>query len=792
MDRFERMECRPAARPENVICGSCYRITVLTEGLIRLEYSAEGCFEDRATQTVLNRDFAPAAFTVKETEEELQIFTSRIHMIYDKQEFSSHGLSLQVLGNISNYHSIWHYGEDFEDLGGTARTLDRVNGACALEKGLMAKYGFSVLDDSHSLILTDEGWVESRRKGIKDIYFWGYGHDYRQCLKDFYYLCGKTPMLPRFALGNWWSRYFEYTEESYRELMEQFDEEKIPFTVGVIDMDWHLVDVDPKYGSGWTGYTWNREFFPDPERFMKWLHERGMKVSLNLHPADGIRAYEEIYAEMAEAMGIDPATGEGVNFDITNPDFLRKYFDIVLHPFEEEGVDFWWIDWQQGTNCRIEGLDPLWMLNHYHYLDNGRDGKRPMTFSRYAGPGSHRYPVGFSGDTHITWDSLDFQPYFTATASNIGYGWWSHDIGGHMQGYRDETMTARWMQLGVFSPINRIHSTKDIFYSKEPWFFPLEIRRSMGTFLRLRHKLLPYLYTMNYRAYSQDLPIVEPMYYAYPEEPEAYEVKNQYLFGSELIAAPITRKNNPSLHVGKVKVWLPEGTYIDFFTGMIYKGGRMLSMFRDIQSMPVLAKAGAIVPMTDEILGDAPLSTPASLRILAFAGADGRFALYEDDNDTQAYKEGVCAVTEMEWSWQEKTFAVRPVKGEAGLIPEKRGFTLEIRGCTEAAVSVTKNGQPVSCTVSYAPDKGILTVSGAEAGPEDALVFSFGGEMALASNDSTRRIFDFLNQAEIPYLTKQAIYKTVRRYTDVGEILGALRAMDLEEDLFDCISEFLA
>ena len=517
-----------------------------------------------------------------------------------------------------------------------------------------------------------------------------------------------------------------------------------------------------------------------------------MKVSLNLHPADGIRAYEEIYAEMAEAMGIDPATGEGVNFDITNPDFLRKYFDIVLHPFEEEGVDFWWIDWQQGTNCRIEGLDPLWMLNHYHYLDNGRDGKRPMTFSRYAGPGSHRYPVGFSGDTHITWDSLDFQPYFTATASNIGYGWWSHDIGGHMQGYRDETMTARWMQLGVFSPINRIHSTKDIFYSKEPWFFPLEIRRSMGTFLRLRHKLLPYLYTMNYRAYSQDLPIVEPMYYAYPEEPEAYEVKNQYLFGSELIAAPITRKNNPSLHVGKVKVWLPEGTYIDFFTGMIYKGGRMLSMFRDIQSMPVLAKAGAIVPMTDEIFGDAPLSNPDSLRILAFAGADGRFALYEDDNDTEAYKEGVCAVTEMEWSWQEKTFAVRPVKGEAGLIPEKRSFTLEIRGCTEAAVSVTKNGQPVSCTVSYAPDKGILTVSGAEAGPEDALVFSFGGEMALASNDSTRRIFDFLNQAEIPYLTKQAIYKTVRRYTDVGEILGALRAMDLEEDLFDCISEFLA
>lgn len=130
----------------------------------------------------------------------------------------------------------------------------------------------------------------------------------------------------------------------------------------------------------------------------------------------------------------------------------------------------------QGTNTKIEGLDPLWMLNHFHYLDSGRDGKRPMTFSRYAGPGSHRYPVGFSGDTHITWDSLDFQPYFTNTASNIGYGWWSHDIGGHMMGYRDEELEVRWYQYGVFSPINRLHSSNSRFSGKEPWKFSMEAR----------------------------------------------------------------------------------------------------------------------------------------------------------------------------------------------------------------------------------------------------------------------------------------------------------------------------
>ena len=114
-----------------------------------------------------------------------------------------------------------------------------------------------------------------------------------------------------------------------------------------------------------------------------------------------------------------------MEFDLTNPDFVDAYFDMH-HRMEAEGVDFWWLDWQQGGVTRQKGLDPLWMLNHMHYLDSGRGGNWPLTFSRYAGPGSHRYPVGFSGDTIVTWESLAFQPQFTATASNIGYGWGPH------------------------------------------------------------------------------------------------------------------------------------------------------------------------------------------------------------------------------------------------------------------------------------------------------------------------------------------------------------------------------
>ena len=789
---MQKVELKPIANAKNIIQGERYRITILTAGLIRLEYDEDGCFEDRATQVVWNRDFAPAEFTVKETEEELKITTDRVYVIYNKKEFSSFGLSIQVRGNISAYSSIWHYGEEVDDLRGTARTLDCVNGACELEHGLMSRNGFAVLDDSTSLILREDGWVEPRKKGVKDIYFWGYGHDYLECLDAFYYLCGKTPMIPRYALGNWWSRYFEYTEESYMALVEQFHKEQIPFTVAVIDMDWHLVNIDPKYGSGWTGYTWNKDFFPDPKRFLTWLHDNGMQVTLNVHPADGVRGHEDAYPEMAKVMGVDAEHEEPVNFDITDPKFLDAYFEILHHPLEDEGVDFWWLDWQQGSNCKIEGLDPLWMLNHYHYLDSARNGKRPITFSRYAGPGSHRYPLGFSGDTHTTWDSLDFQPYFTNTASNIGYGWWSHDIGGHMFGYRNDEMMVRWLQYGVFSPINRLHSTKDDFWKKEPWEYGMEKRQVMDDFLRLRHKMLPYLYTMNYRAYKENQPLIWPMYYTHPEEEEAYVRKNQYWFGDAFMVAPITSPNLEPINMGKVDVWLPEGTYIDFFTNMIYRGGRTVTMYRYMDTIPVLAKAGAIVPMTEEIFGTDAVKNPSSLVLNVYAGADGSFTLYEDDNVSEAYKEDHCAKTTYTFNWEkEKSFVIHPAQGELDLIPEKRDYTVTICGCTKADVICKRNGMVQEAEVSYCSDAHKLVIVVKEVAATDEIVLEFSEELALAQNDVTGRVFDLMKKAEVEFKTKREVYELVCRGKDAGMMIAELMVMDLNEDLRKAVIEII-
>ena len=379
-------------------------------------------------------------------------------MYYDKKPFSKEGLQVQLKKGYGIYGSIWNYGDVLKDLKGTTRTLDNVDGSIELEHGLLSREGFSVWNDSDSVILREDDWIEPNENNGIDLYFFGYGHAYEDCLKDFFRLTGAPPLLPRYALRNWWSRFYPYTEDSYLSLMDKFKENEIPFSVAVIDMDWHK--------EGWTGYTWNPAYFPEPKRFLNALHERGMRVTLNEHPAGGVDVHEEMYLDMAKELEIDYLKGDKIPFDVNNKSYIDACFKYIFRPNEERGVDFWWIDWQQGSSSSLRGMDTLWMLNHMHFLSNANEGNRPLTFSRYAGIGSHRYPIGFSGDTVTSWDSLAFQPYFTANASNVGYTWWSHDIGGHQKGIRDDEMMVRWVQLGVFSPIMRLHSTSNHFYGK--------------------------------------------------------------------------------------------------------------------------------------------------------------------------------------------------------------------------------------------------------------------------------------------------------------------------------------
>ena len=817
----------PIANEAAIVQGSRYRFTILFDGLVRYEWAEDGQFEDRPSIFAINRNFTRPDFKVIENDEVLEIVTSRFHLIYAKilDGFSPNSLSVQVKGAFAQWGTIWKYNvEDMfrANLGGTARTLDGADGAIPLEDGVLSRRGYAHIDDSTSMLLEDNGWVGNRKSGNgrKDGYVFAYGLDFRPAIKAFYAISGPQPALPRWALGNWWSRFYRYTADSYTELMEDFKREGVPLSTAVIDMDFHLTSASPEVlasgSTGWTGYTFDRELFPDPPAFLKALHEKyKLKVTLNDHPADGIHNFEDSYKDMAKALSLDTSHETPIAFDPSSPNFFKQYLQLLHRRLESDGVDFWWIDWQQGSQSKA-GFDPLWLLNHYHYIDNKlfpppfcpTAASRPMIFSRYAGPGSHRYPVGFSGDSVATWDSLDFQPYFTLTASNIGFGNWSHDIGGHMLGARDDELAARWIQLATMSPVLRLHSSDSAWSGKEPWGYGPQARDVMTTWLRFRHRIVPYIATINFameeKGERHSMPLVQPMYWDYSAINAAYDVKNQYFFGSSnLIVAPITSPANAKTCLAKVKAWLPPGSqedspakWVDIFTGLVYSPDKYVNMYRDLSQYPVLAKEGSIIPLDKAEVPENGCGNPSGFEILVVIGRDAKFDILEEQTDDQdqpddasmANNAGVMRTIPVQWTQEISSLTIGPSTGPSPhTASSKRSFSvrfLNVTGLSQSSITATFEGKQLSNTaISVQMPKAQVTTRKSESLfsgpattislPSTSFPLSSPITISLASGktsktpvtlddvDALPRIFKFIHASQLNFDLKSQLWSVV-------------------------------
>ncbi|KAF2028449.1 hypothetical protein EK21DRAFT_69632 [Setomelanomma holmii] len=813
---------RHVAHPDAIVASDKYRFTILTEGLLRFEWAEDGKFEDRASTFAINRKLAVPDFYIWDRGHGIEIVTKRFHVVYNKKKFSAEGFKIHLKGVVTG---TWAYGEEVSNLGGTTRTLDMVNGRTNLGPGVLSREGMAVLDDTESMLFEDNGWIAGRRKGERsDQYIFMYGRDYREAVRAYYAVSGSQPLLPRYAMGNWWSRYHAYDEKEYFELHDHFDKDDVPMNVAVVDMDWHLVWNLPDGINGWTGYTWNKELFPDPDKFMKRLHDRGMKITLNLHPADGIRHHEEQYSEVAKYVGIDPATKQAVNFDCTDKTFMDAYFDIVHHQHEQRGVDFWWVDWQQGNQSKIPGVDPLWVLNHFHFLDSGRGSQRPLILSRFGGPGAQRYQIGFSGDAIITWDSLHFQPEFTATASNIGYGWWSNDIGGHTHGYKDDELYTRWVQLGCYSPILRLHSDNNPFNTREPWRFNDEACKIVEDTLRFRHRLIPYLYTMNACSASDDEPLVQPMYWDHPEDDEAYNVPNQFRFGSELIVAPITQPRDKTTKFGAANVWLPKGKFVDIFTGLVYNRKGELQIHRPLDLTPVLAPEGSIIPLDGAWRPKSGSPNPDSLEILVVVGADGSFTLIEDDGTGTHVDDGGFALIDssgsdasdenVKFSYTPITYKastgvlkIGPTSPNAGAVPKHRSYAIRFLAytsgkkeicCLSTSPHAKRHAKQLSHKQTTEPNGTLITLGSV---PTDHTIIieltsslKHGHHISspqLDIIDPIPRIQSIIDNSCIEMDRKWDIWNTVNNSEPVLNKVRALQGKGLQKELLDAVLEVL-
>ena len=649
----------PMAQEEAVVTSGNARFTILTPRLIRIQYSTKGLFEDRATFAVVNRRLPVPAFTSTEEDGYLIIRTDSLTLRYkvgsriQKQHKNSSvlGITFQMNGR----QILWYPGkDDVLNLLGTQRTLDGNIGdthRVSLEKGLLSRDGWAILDESPSTQRGDGSrsfpfdktvdgipWIGTPLDANAfDWYFFGYGHQYKDALGDYVRIAGRQPLPPKYMFGYWYSKYQAYSQSEVQQLIKDMENNDVSHDVLMIDCDWHQ--------NSWTGWTWNKSLFPNPTSLMSWMHTHNTKTALNLHPADGIGSSDDNFAKIRNDMGLD-ASVTTVPWQLEDSTFYRTFFKNIMRVREKQGVDFWWLDWQQDlTSSYITGLGQTFWLNHVFYNDMrlNRTDRRPVIFHRWGGMGSHRYPIGFSGDTFATYGTLQFESYVTATAANVCFGYWGHDGGGYLQPNNistDPELVLRWMQFSVFQPIFRTHGSSQSGCERRIWKFKnLDLQRKA---FMLRYTLVPYIYTAAREAYDTGVSICRPLYYEWPEENKAYSVEDEYLFGNDILVSPISTPSS-SDGTSERKTWLPEGLWYDVCRGRMLQGNQTITDQYALNEIPYFIRPGSIIPC-NPLLSHLK-AEPSSLVLWAIPGADGMGRLYEDQGDSEAYKDGEFATT---------------------------------------------------------------------------------------------------------------------------------------------------
>lgn len=784
---FKVFGYNPVANAGAIVNGSGAnaRFTVLSPYVVRMEYSHEGVFEDRATLTFLNRHLPVPAFTSSVVNGMLTITTAALTITYQIGEiFASWNLKATTTAGAA-----WSYGDvDYGNLLGTIKSLDEL---CTITLnctqnantqvhdeslhcgwGVVSRGGWTTIDDANDYIMssTPGSWFSASLKNSNDVdlYFFGHGSNYRAALQDYTNLAGKTPMFHKAMLGAWYTRWYDFDNADLERLVKIFEDQAIPLDTLVLDMNWHTKN-------SWTGFSWDRQLFPNPQDTLAFFKSKGLRYLANLHDADGIGPWEDTYVNMCRAMGLDPAAQQTVPFQPLNATYMHAVEDIVL---QNAGFDFYWIDWQQGGmngGCPGDHLNPTFITDHVRSTDNIRTGvnQRDAVLARWGGMGSHRYPVGFSGDVaQLTWECFAYQPYFSVTAANVAYGSISHDLVGPPN---DHELHVRWMQFGAFSGVMRIHDRGMSAGSCYPdcpyvniWKIPFRYFDAIRDAMQKRVALLPYMYTMMRNAYDTGVPLVYPMYYDWPSSNAAYAmgengVHAQYMFGPSILVAPITAAGDAS-QIAQKTIWLPPAMWYDDVFGTLVQGGGSITQSYDVSEIPMFVRSGAIVPRipnpTKIGVGSDQFT---SLDVYIYPGnTSGTFTLYEDASDTLDYVQGQFATTVISYvksGLTGLTITVSPISGSYTGIVTTRKLRFFLVGAMPIA-SVTAAGSPLSYarfltsgSFSYDGQTGTATIDvGAQATGTTLTV-----AVTLAANQNDSMLSRLKGYASRAMLAKRAM-----------------------------------
>ena len=670
-DQFNNKKISSLVSPDEVTFhGKNYRITILTERLIRLEFSRDGMFNNYETTIIKNRVFDIPVFNKNEDELKLNIETKYFSLTYYKNmPFNSRSLT----ANCNGKKNAWYYGQkEVRNLNSTAMSLDNTTKLPQLEKGLFSLDGIVTIDDTNSMRFDEHRNTVSNENpfGYIDLYLFVYGKDFGLCLSDFYHLTGQPPMIPRYVLGNWWSKEIEYSDSDVISKIEEFRLHNIPLSVFLLDNGWSK--KDNKYPNAKVGFSFNDELYPNPADLVNRVHQKGLKLGLKINPQYGFYPFENNFKIASKYL---PVNKNGyIDFDPKNLRSVDVFFKVFLHPLESTGIDFFWNDYfNKDKNMQ-------YLVNNYLMLDANKNNKRNIVLTRNSTYNGHLNNILYSGRNIVNWDTLKMLPFYNLNSANIGISFWSHDIGGSIGGIEDSDFYLRSVQLGVFSPILRFNTVTGNYYKREPWKWDVVTNSIASNYLRLRHKLIPYIYSEAYRYHKDGNLLIHPFYYYNIAFYDDENYVNQYYFGDSFMISPIIKPLDEVFNRTIQRIFIPDGVWYDFKTGKRFLGNQKYISFYTIDDYPIFVKQGSIIPMA----GDKSMMSydnPTDLEIHVFPGKSNTYRLYEDDGETNEYLNGKYNITEFDYNYRKSnyTLIIRPVEGTTSVLPETRNYRIVFR-----------------------------------------------------------------------------------------------------------------
>lgn len=517
-------------------------------------------------------------------------------------------------------------------------------------------------------------WAEG---GEMNYYFF-YGPQMQDVVTTYTHLTGKPELPPLWALGYHQCKWSYYPESNVKEVAAKFRELQIPCDVIYLDID---------YMEGFRCFTWNKEFFPDPKRMVAELAQDGFKTVVIIDPGIKIDKEYAIYKEALEkdyfCKRADGPYMKGkvwpgeCNFpDYTNPEVREWWAGLFKELVLEIGVKGVWNDMNEPAVMEVPNKTFPMDVRHdydgnpcshrkahniygtqmaratYHGVKRFAYPKRPFVITRSAYAGAQRYTSSWTGDNVATWEHLWVANVQVQRMSISGMGFTGSDIGGFAEQPSGE-LYARWIQLGVFHPFCRTHSSGD-HGDQEPWAFDEEVIDITRKFVSLRYQLLPYLYTMFYQYIEEGIPMLKPLVYFDQDDIQTHYRNDEFIFGNQILVCPILEPNA----IGR-RMYIPRGQWYNYWTNSLVKGGKEMWVDSQFDEIPVFVKAGSVIPKypIQQYVGE--LDFDELTLDLYYKEGKEKSVVYEDAQDGYDYKKGRYSFLSFQVTGKEKELNIQ-------------------------------------------------------------------------------------------------------------------------------------